>query len=366
MAEAAQTVLSVFSTFAFGGPQVRFTAIANRFAERYRHLIVAMDGDVAMRERLAPGLAVSFPTVEITKGATLANRRRFRIALRAWRPDVLVTYNWGAIEWAMADLPRLCPHVHIEDGFGPEEQHGQLRRRVLTRRVVLARSTLVVPSRTLERIATGIWRLSRRRLHYIPNGIDLGRFPPQRDAAVQARFPGDGPVIGTVAALRAEKNLSRLLRAFARASADTPCRLVVVGDGPERLDLERLAAELGVAGRVHFTGQIPDPASLFAGFDIFALSSDTEQMPISVIEAMAAALPVASTDVGDVRLMLTPENQGFMTPLDDAALAGALTGLLREPDLRARIGLANRARAARDYEQETMFQAYAALFDAER
>jgi glycosyltransferase involved in cell wall biosynthesis len=366
MTEAARTVLSVFSTFAFGGPQVRFVALANHFAERYRHLIIAMDGDVAMRERLAPELDVSFPEVEITKGATLTNCRRFRAALRAWRPDVLVTYNWGAIEWAMADLPRLSPHIHIEDGFGPDEQHGQLRRRVLTRRVVLARSTLVVPSRTLEQIATGIWRLSRRRLHYIPNGIDLARFPTERDTAMQARFQGDGPIIGTVAALRAEKNLPRLLRAFERVVTDIPCRLVVVGDGPERPGLERLAAELGVRERVHFTGQLADPAPLYAGFDLFAVSSDTEQMPISVIEAMAAALPVASTDVGDVRAMLAPENRPYLAALDDNALARALADLLRDPNLRTRIGNANRAKAWREYEQEAMFQAYATLFDTER
>ena len=128
----------MFATFGVGGPQVRFTAIANRFAGRYRHLIVAMDGVTAARERLAAALDVSFPPIEIRKGSTLANRTRFRAALRDWRPDVLVTCNWGSIEWAMANLPRLCRHVHIEDGFGPEEQTTQLRRRVLTRRMVLA------------------------------------------------------------------------------------------------------------------------------------------------------------------------------------------------------------------------------------
>jgi len=141
--------------------------------------------------------------------------------------------------------------------------------------------------------------------------------------------------------------------------------LVIVGDGPERPALERLAGELGVGDRVRFTGHVTDPAPLYAGFDLFALSSDTEQMPISVIEAMAAGLPVAGTDVGDVREMLARDNQPFIGPADGDALAGRISSLLHDGELRARLGAANRARAERDYRQETMFQAYAALFDAE-
>lgn len=358
-----RTLLTVFATFGVGGPQVRFAAVANRFPNRYRHLIVAMDGATAARERLASELDVTFPSIRIRKGDTLTNRRTFRAALREWRPDLLVTCNWGAIEWAMANLPPLCRHLHIEDGFGPEEQQVQLRRRVLTRRLVLARSTVVVPSRNLERIATQIWRLSPRRVRYIPNGIDLARFAAPSDASLRARIPGDGPIIGAVSALRPEKNFQRLLRAFRIATQQVPARLTLVGDGPERPALERLAGELGIADRVHFAGHIAAPAPFYGVFDLFAVSSDTEQMPIAVIEAMAAGLAVAGTDVGDVRSMLAPENASFIGPLDHAALAGSLLALLRDPGLRRRVGAANRATAARRFDQETMFQAYAALFD---
>jgi len=118
-----------------------------------------------------------------------------------------------------------------------------------------------------------------------------------------------------------------------------------------------------VANRVSFTGHVAQPATLYAGFDLFALSSDTEQMPLSVIEAMAAGLPVAATDVGDVGLMLAPENAAFVGPKDDRALARSLDALLADPASRARIGAANRAKAARDYDETAMFAAYGALFD---
>ncbi len=353
------TLLNVFSTFAVGGPQVRFAALANRLGGRYRHRIVAMDATFAARERLAPDLDVEYPVIAMHRGATFANLRPFRRALRTLRPDVLITHNWGSIDWAIANLPGLVRHIHIEDGFGPEERDLQIGRRVLTRRLVLRRATVVLPSRTLEGLARDVWRLPPTRLRYIPNGIDLARLNAARDPA---GFPGEGPVIGTVAALRPEKALDRLLRAFALLGP-VAARLVIVGDGRERPGLERLATALGITARVHFTGHIADPASLYAGFDVFALSSDTEQMPLTVIEAMAAGRPVVATDVGDVRVMVAPENAAFVGPKDDAALARSLGALLADPKLRARLGAANRAKAARDYDQEAMFAAYAALFD---
>jgi glycosyltransferase involved in cell wall biosynthesis len=350
-------LLHALSSFAVGGAQVRLAAIANRYPSAWRHAIVAMDGNLECRERLSPDVDASFPEVGIRKGDTLGNVRRFRRLLREMRPHALITGNWGAIEWAIANAWPVVRHIHTEDGFGPDEHDRQLPRRVLTRRIVLRRATVVLPSRTLWRIATGTWRLDPARLRYIPNGIDLARFAP---AAMPARAE---PVIGCVAALRAEKNLARLLRAFRLVTEAMPARLVIVGDGPERGALEALANTLGLGARVTFTGHVTEPQLLYAGFDIFALTSDTEQMPMTVLEAMAASLPVAATDVGDIKQMLAAENRDFLTPLDDAALAGALVSLLRQPALRRAVGAANRARAERDYDQETMFRAWRALFD---
>jgi len=354
-------LLHVFSSFAVGGAQVRFAAIANRYPLRWRHAIVAMDGDLSCRERLSPELDVTYPAIDIRKGDTVGNIRSFRHALREMRPHALITGNWGAIEWAIANAMPLVRHIHTEDGFGPEERDRQLPRRVWTRRIFLRRSTVVLPSRTLLRIATEIWRLPPARLRYMPNGIDLSRF----GSATAAELPGEGPVIGCVAALRAEKNLPRLLRAFRLVVAELPSRLVIGGEGPERAKLETLAASLGLRGRVLFTGHVPEPAALYRAFDIFTLTSDTEQMPMTVLEAMAARLPVAATDVGDIRSMLAPENNDFVVPCDDRAVADALLTLLRRPELRRSIGVANRTRAEREFDQEVMFQKYAALFQGE-
>lgn len=356
MVPAAPLVAHVFPTFAVGGAQVRFAALANHFGPAFRHIVVALDGETGCRERLDPGLDIAFPAVGAPKNAMLANAWRFRGLLRQWRPDVLVTGNWGAIEFAMANLPAYTRHLHVVDGFGPEERETQIARRVLIRRLVLGRGRVIVPSRTLERIALDQWKLSRRVVRYVPNGIDLARF------AAPPRGATELPVIGTIAALREEKNIGRLIRAFAEATRLCPARLVIVGDGEERPKLETLAAELGVAASVTFAGHRTDTPMLYAGFDIFALTSDTEQMPLSLIEAMASGLPVVATDVGDVRSMLAPENGPFVGPKDDAAVAGLLAALSGDPGTRARLGAANRARAAVAFDQAVMFDAWRALW----
>lgn len=358
-----RTLLHVFPTFAVGGAQARFCALANHFAGRYRHVVVALDGNRAAAERLDTGLDIAFPEIAVPKRRPLAALAACHAALRRLAPDMLITCNWGAIEWALANRARGIPHLHIEDGFGPEERARQLPRRVRMRRLALAGSTVALPSTTLMGIARDVWRLPPSRLRYIPNGIDLARFTAAPDAALATWEPACGPLIGTIAALRPEKNIARLLHAFAAATARSPARLAIAGDGPEAAMLAGLAATLGIAEQVRFLGHRADPVPVHAAFDIFALSSDTEQMPLTLIEAMASARPVAATDVGDVRAMLAEANRRFVTPPDAAPLADALVQLIADAALRAQLGAANRARAAEAFDQASMFAAYGALFD---
>lgn len=359
---AAPLLLHVFPSFAVGGAQVRFAALANRFGPRWQHAVIALDGDNDCALRIGPEVPLSLAPVPPRGGGP---QRLLGIAamLRRLRPALLITSNWGSIEWAIANLasPRL-PHLHTEDGFGKEESAGQLGRRILARRLSLRRSTVVVPSVTLL-CAAQAWRLPAARVHHIPNGLDLRHFTPTGPKANLA-VPGEGPLIGIVAALRPEKHLARLLRAVALLRRDgVAFRLAILGEGPERAMLEALAEKLGVAGQVLFAGHEPDPAAAYRAFDVFCLCSDTEQMPFSVLEAMASGLPVAATDVGDIRTMLAPENHPHIARPEDAALASALRGLIVDPLLRRRLGAANRARAEQVYDQEMMFQSHAALID---
>lgn len=360
-------LLHVFSTFAVGGPQVRFCQIADALGDRYRHTVLAMDDNHDCRRHLAPRVDATFRTLGIEKRKVVGNLLRFHALLREIRPDLLVTYNWGAIEWAFVNRLRpVCRHVHIEDGFGPEEAEGQLRRRVYLRRLALGRTAaIVMPSLTLQRIATRIWGFGEGHIVYLPNGIDCDAFSQPPDPAILSgidREPDD-LLIGTVATLRPEKNIDRLLRVFARVLTGRPkTRLIIAGDGGEKERLLALTAEMGLSDRAHFLGhQAPD--RLLGLLDIFAISSDTEQMPLSVLEAMAAALPVAGVDVGDVRSIVATDNQPYIVAKEDeAGLATALERLLDAPEVRRRLGQANRARALDDYAHSRMFDRYDALF----
>lgn len=359
-AEQGKLILHVFPSFAAGGAQMRFVTLANRLDGEFRHAIVALDGDTGCRRRLDPQLDVKFPEIDAGRDTMFGNLPRIHQFLRAQRPDLLITSNWGSIEWALANHIPHIPHIHTEDGFGPDERSGQLPRRVMTRRLALRGSRLVLPSRTLLSIATDIWRLPRKNLDYIPNGVDLRRFTP-----AASRPAGEVAVIGCVAALRPEKNLGRLLRAARIVAEHRRIRLVIAGDGPERQALSALATELGLielGSSVDFRGNVSDPAPLYHEFDLFALSSDTEQMPLSVLEAMASGLPVATTMVGDIAAMVTPENQEFLTVCDDNALAQAIASLLGADGRGRVIGAANRARAEAVFDEALMVARWHALW----
>jgi L-malate glycosyltransferase len=255
------------------------------------------------------------------------------------------------------------PHIHHEAGFGKEEAEQQLARRIQLRRVALRGARrIVVPSRTLERIALDVWRLPKHRVEYLPNGIDDRRFTKARNSV--RPMEGKEPVIiGSLAPLRPEKNISRLLRAFAVAHQRAPVRLVIAGDGTDRTRLEALANQLGIAQSVTFLGAVDRPDTVLSGLDILALSSDTEQMPNAVLEAMAAALPVATPDVGDVRAMLAPENAPFVVARDDGtALGRALIALVDQPQLRQKIGSANLVRVQQEFSHTTMVSRWRSVF----
>lgn len=365
MSPLPRTLLHVFPSFAIGGAQMRFIQLANHFGRRYRHLIVTMNGEHEALARLSADVDARLLTVPVKKASPWSNLAGFRQILRQECPDLLVTSNWGSIEWALANLSGLCPHVHMEDGFGPDEVSRQLPRRVWTRRLALRRATIMLPSQTLYRLAHDVWRLPQQRLRHIPNGVDCRRFAAPADAELVARLGLDGPepIIGTVAALRAEKNPGRLLDAFAQVSRDRPARLVIIGDGPEMPKLQAMAGTLGLSRRVVFTGAMTQPERLLPAFTIFALSSNTEQMPLSVLEAMAAGKPVASTRVGDVGAMLCGENAPFVVEPRAEELAQAMGALLDAPDRAKRIGAANARRAQACFDQSLMFSAYGDLFD---
>jgi glycosyltransferase involved in cell wall biosynthesis len=154
-------------------------------------------------------------------------------------------------------------------------------------------------------------------------------------------------VVGSIANFKAAKDHATMLEAAARVRAALPSvRFLLVGQGPLEPQVRRLATELGLDGTVIFAGFRTDAQRLVAGLDVFALSSTYEGLPIALIEAMSLGRPAVVTRVGGVPEVVTDGAQALLVPpRDPAALADGLLRLLGDPELRARMGTAARARS---------------------
>jgi glycosyltransferase involved in cell wall biosynthesis len=351
-------IVHVFPGFGVGGSQVRLAAIVQGLGDEFSHTIVSLSGCFDAAPLLDKRADVRFAPLEATRGR-LARLSLYRRRLADLKPDLLVTYNWGSIEFVLANIGRSTPHLHVEDGFGPEEAKGQFRRRIWARRLALSRSDLAAPSAALQNIATRIWKLNERRVHWIPNGIAERDVWSTSLESLRLGLPADLPIIAWVGALRAEKSPLRLLRAY--APVKDKAALLIVGDGPERAEIEA-EIERGDYANVRLLGYRKDARDIVMQSDILALSSDTEQMPIAVLEAMDAGLSVVSTDVGDVRRMVAPINARFVTSSEEG-LASGLSTLIADEALRRRIGDANRIKCRSDYSLGGMIDAWRALLE---
>ncbi len=360
-------ILHCHSTFSLGGKEARAVRLMNAWGQVAEHVVLSgMPGELGARDAIAPGIAVDFPRGAPSLTGRPGLARLFRLAKYMRGFDLVLTYNWGAFDAVMASyLFRGPPLIHHEDGFNEDEADGLKTSRNLYRRLGLSGAErLVVPSRRLEQIARTAWAQPADKVERIGNGIPLAAFArvPAPDAIPGLVRREDELWIGTVAGLRKIKNLPRLVRAFAAAGLPN-ARLVIVGEGPEHRAILAEAAQLGVSERVHLPGFLPDPARYMGLFDIFALSSDSEQFPISLVEAMAAGLPAATTAVGDIASMVAEANRPFLAA-DEAVLTEALRRLGTDAGLRARVGAANREKALAEYNEAQMIGAYAGLYGA--
>lgn len=361
-------ILHLHSSFDLGGKEARAVRLMNAFGDRARHTIVSgVDGAHGARDAIAKG--VSYELAQdpppLTGKPSVA---RFEALARYMRRfDLVLTYNWGAIDGVMArrafgqDAP---PLIHHEDGFNQDEASRLKLERNLYRRIALpAAHALVVPSRTLERIARETWKQPAGRVVRIANGIPTACYAakPRPDAIPGFRRQPGELVVGTLAGLREVKNLPVLVTALAGLSVRA--RLVIVGEGPERAAILRAAANMGLADRVLLPGFLPEPHRYVGLFDIMALSSLSEQFPIAVVEGMAAGLPIASPPVGDVPDMVAAENRPHLAQARDAVrLRDSLDAFARSAELRATVGAANRAKAQVEYDEDAMIAAYARLY----
>ncbi len=197
--------------------------------------------------------------------------------------------------------------------------------------------------------------LPRDSVCAIPNGV-----PPLAAASASAPRPMSGPVIGSLGRLTDQKGYDVLVRIL----ADLPeATLVLVGDGPERAPLEALARRLEVIDRLVVTGWVEQARRHLGTFDIFALASRWEGMPLVILEAMHAGLPVVASDVGSVAEAVSDGETGFVVPAgDERALRDRLALLLTDAQLRRSMGERARAAAQARFTAEVMARRYEQLY----
>jgi glycosyltransferase involved in cell wall biosynthesis len=207
------------------------------------------------------------------------------------------------------------------------------------------------------------------RLFVIPNGVDVARYtvedPRARDRVrAGLGLAADSRLVVVVAKLFAQKGHRVLLEALRGVELATDDAVLLVGEGPERESLERRAGELGLAS-IRFLGNRPDVPELLAASDLLALPSLWEGLPMALLEAMAAGLPVVATDVAGSRQVVENGENGILVPPGDAAgLARAIARLLADPTERARLGRAARTRVEREFSAARQAARHAEAYQA--
>ncbi len=288
--------------------------------------------------------------------------------IRDWQPHVIhahqyTPYLYGSMAATVAGFGRI---IFTEHGRHWPDRVGPLRK-VTNQLLRLRRDRMTAVCQFAADALRGRERIAGRDVQVIPNGIDWRAYerPPRRQwLRQQIGAASDAPLLIQVARLRPVKDHATSLQAFSLLLPHHPdARLLIVGDGPQLDHLESLARKLKIDAAAHFLGRRDDVPDLLAACDSFILSSLSEAASLSIMEAMAAGLPVAATDVGGNAEIVQHCQTGLLSPRGNAvALASNLRLLLDRPDFARSLGAEGRRRIRRDFDQRQMHQAFFDLY----
>jgi glycosyltransferase involved in cell wall biosynthesis len=359
-------VAVLINQIAGGGAERFVVELASGLATRGAEVTLCAsrsDPDPAASAQLADAGVELLTLGRRRRGQPLAWRPLVR-QLRSGRYDVLNTHLHSSnVYGALLSATTRARFVATEHGSTADNSR---TRQALDRALVARRAwmTVAVSDHTRDRLLARGYPRDRVRV-IAPAPPELLAPPLSRAAARSALSLADwdGPVIGTICALRAEKRIDLLIAASELLSSRRPVRVVVLGDGPERATLERGARERGLGGVLSFAGWRDDAASLLPAFDAFVLSSDTEGTPLALIEAMRAGSPIVATAVGGVPALLAHGGCAVLVEASDPrALAAGIEQLMDDGDLAQRLGKDAAERARTAYSLEAALSAWYALF----
>ena len=358
-----------------GGMEQVAISVINHSGKRYRHAIVALAGIGAMRNRIADP-AVPCLSLDKKPGKDWGCHFRLWKVLRRLKPDIVQTYNIGTLDVApVAWLAGVRRVVHAEHGRDVADPDGTNRRyRAMRRWLQPFIARYVAVSADLENWLRGRVGIASRKVACIPNGIDIERYAGAAGSRelrplLGAFAPPGTFVVVNVGRLDPVKNQAGLIAAFKLLCDSSPAtaarlRLVIVGEGACRNSLEAHIARLGLHDQVCLLGDRKDVPDILAECDVFALSSVAEGIPLTLLEAMAAGLPIVATRVGGVAEVVVDGVTGTLVePGNPAVLAQALHGYMEDALRCGQHGDAGRQRVEQHFSLAAMLAGYTSLYD---
>ncbi|EAU66604.1 glycosyltransferase [Stigmatella aurantiaca DW4/3-1] len=245
------------------------------------------------------------------------------------------TAAWMAREVLGAKAPRIVTTLHGTDTtlVGTDPTYLPI-----TRFSILRSDAVTTPSAFLQRATWEGFDIAPETfpIEVIPNFVDTERYTPIRDRAhLRQLFPDlrdREPVLIHVSNFRPVKRIGDVVSIFARVHREHPCRLVMIGDGPDRSPAERKVRELGLQDRVAFLGKQERFVELLAAADVFLLPSQQESFGLAALEALSCGVPVVASDVGGIPEQVEHGVRGYLTPVGDVeAMAQHVLALVRDP-----------------------------------
>lgn len=358
--------------FHTGGLENGVVNLINRLpADRFRHTIITQCGfDPQFCQRIqTPNCQI----IDLQKqpGHDLALHWRLYRLLRQLRPDVFHSRNLSAMEGQLAAwLARVPLRIHGEHGWDMNDLGGSNRRYQQLRRLLAPLvHTFIALSVEVEQYLRQTIGIAAPRIRRICNGVDLSRFADAQPAQDLPAYPApaDTLVFGTVGRLAGVKNQQLFLRAFALLKQRYPAhpvRLLLVGDGVERDTLQQLAAELCIVPQVCFAGNRADVPALMALMHVFVLPSLAEGISNTILEAMAAGLPVIASRVGGNPELQPAELAGshLFASNDADALALCMAQYIDQPALLAQHSELVKKHCQNQFSLATMVNRYQAVY----
>ncbi|GAB3678508.1 TIGR03088 family PEP-CTERM/XrtA system glycosyltransferase [Salinisphaera aquimarina] len=364
-------VLHVLDRFDIGGMEIVALNLIGQTRDRYTHRVLCLR-DVGVLGARLDALGVDFETIGKRPGKDISAYMRLLRRLRRLSPDIVHTYNIGAIDVALwSRLAGVRRVVHAEHGRDAADPNGNnVKYRWMRRLLAPLINRFVAVSSDLAEWLTHDVGIDAAKTRLIRNGIDVERFRPAPSPfdPVDSLVEGDKMVrIGTVGRLDRVKDFGTLINAFAVLCDDLPnnrLELMIVGEGGERATLEQQVTELGLGDRVTLTGPRDDVEQLLHTLDIYVCSSIAEGVALTILEAMASSLPIVATNVGgNPELVIAGETGILVASGAPGEMAAAIRTLVESPEQARAYGVAGRVRARAQFSLETMRLQYCQLYD---